>query len=139
MQKNEIVELAEKIKKLYGTDPIKICKELGININYINLNPKIYQAYTICVSDKPVININKHFSVTSQKILCAHELGHALMHTGKNIINQFNDETNGICEYEANLFAVALLFSNDMFDIDIIKMNNYLLKGILDFNIKLGQ
>ena len=39
-------------------------------------------------------------------------------------------------EYEANLFAVALLFDDDDFNMPISRMSNYLLKGILDYNIK---
>ena len=136
MQTNEIIELAEKIKKNYGNDPIQICNELGICINYIHLNPKCYQAYTLCISDKPIINLNDKFTYESQKVLCAHELGHAIMHT-KNLINQFNDDSNGIYEYEANLFAVCLLFDKNDFNLDICKMDNYLLKGILDINIEL--
>lgn len=139
MDKNEIVNMAKKIKFEFGDDPLIICEELGIDINYIKLNPKFYKAYTICVNDNPVININEVFTGLSTKILCAHELGHALMHAKQNTINQFEDDHNGICEYEANLFAVSLLFDDSMFDVDIIKMDNYLLKGILDFNLKLDK
>ena len=109
---------------------------LNIKINYINLKPNVYPAYTVNISDKKVININKNFTSKSQKVLCAHELGHALMHNDK-LINQFKDEHNGNYEFEANLFAVALLFNEEDFNIKFNKLDNYILQGILDSNIEL--
>ena len=54
------------------------------------------------------------------------------------------DPVDGFCyfwsksEFEANLFAVALLADNDInmkLSIPLEKMNNYLLKTIMDYNI----
>lgn len=135
MESDEIIQLAKKLKKKYGNDPIEICNKINIIIRHIKLKPDVYQAYTITPFGKPIINLNEHFTNLSQKVLCAHELGHALMHKDK-LINEFNDN-NEIYEYEANLFAVALLFNEDDFDIELKKMDNYLLKGLLDMNIKL--
>ena len=39
-------------------------------------------------------------------------------------------------EYEANLFAVSLLFDDDQFNMPISEMSNYILKSILDWNIR---
>ncbi|WP_050607235.1 ImmA/IrrE family metallo-endopeptidase [Clostridium niameyense] len=131
----KIINLAQYLKKKYDKDPIKICDKLGIQINYINLKPNIYPAYTIKIGKSPVINLNNYLTSKSQKILCAHELGHALLH-GDKLINEFNDTNNGIYEYEANLFAVALLFNQKDLCIDISTIDNYILKGLLDYNIK---
>ncbi|CDI49997.1 ImmA/IrrE family metallo-endopeptidase [Clostridium tetani] len=136
MRQDEIIKLAKSLKKQYTTNPIEICNKLGIDINYTNLKPNIYAAYTTRIGKKPVIRLNSHFTLKSQRVLCAHELGHALMH-GNKIINEFNDNHNGVNEYEANLFAVALLFNETDFAIDIKQMDNYMLKGILDYNIRL--
>lgn len=133
MDKNKIIQLAQNIKNKYGNDLIKICDELGIKINYIHLKTKIYPAYTVKINKKPIINLNEHFTLKSQNILCAHELGHVLMHD--KLLNQFGDEHNGVEEYEANLFAVALLFNPN--DLELNLMDNYLLKGLLDMNIEL--
>jgi hypothetical protein len=54
------------------------------------------------------------------------------------------DPVDGFCyfwsksEFEANLFAVALLADDDInmkLSIPLEKMNNYLLKTIMDYNI----
>ena len=136
MSNEEIIKLATSLKTNFGTtDTIKLCSMMGIKIEYMNLNPGIYKAYTIHFNN-PIIKLNNHFTLTSQKVLCAHELGHALLHND-NVFNQFNDDHNGVNEYQANLFAVALLFNRSDFNIDISKMDNYMLRNILDKNIKI--
>ena len=41
--------------------------------------------------------------------------------------------------YEANLFAVALLCNEDEFNMPLAKMSNAVLKSILDCNVSYGQ
>ena len=85
------------------------------------------------------ISINNKYSEKAKKILCAHELGHALLH--EQCINYFATTSSNVMtniEFEANLFAVALLADNDInmkLSIPLEKMNNYLLKTIMDYNI----
>lgn len=137
MSKNEIIRLAQKIRNHYKTNnAIEICNKLGIKLNTTNLKPKIYPAYTTCICNIPIITLNEQYTNKSKMVLCAHELGHALMHTNK-LINEFGDNHNGYCEYEANLFAVALLFNENDFCIKLSDMDNYLLKNLLDDNIHL--
>lgn len=135
MSNKDITDLAEKIKVNYNTkDPLKLCKILGIEINYTHLNPNFYPAYTIISGKTPVITLNSHFTKTSQMVLCAHELGHALMHNSK-ILNQFNGQSNEKEEFEANLFAVSLLFDQESLGFAISGLDNYSLKWLLDLNI----
>ncbi|MCM1988797.1 ImmA/IrrE family metallo-endopeptidase [Oceanirhabdus seepicola] len=138
MTGDKIIQLANSLKIKYGTkDPIELCKNLKIKISTTKIKPEIFPAYILHVSENPSIVLNEHYTINSQKILCAHELGHALLHK-ENILNQFKgDSSSEKIEYEANLFAVALLFNRSDFKIDILKMNNYLLEGILDYNLKL--
>lgn len=136
MNSETIIQLARNYKDKYGDDPLKICEILNIKINYINLKPTVYPAYTLSIGNKKVININNKFTNKSQKVLCAHELGHALLHDDK-LINQFKDNHNGNYEFEANLFAVALLFNEEDFNVKFNKLDNYILQGILDSNIEL--
>ena len=73
-------------------------------------------------------------------MLCAHELGHALLH--EDCVNHFavtNKNVTTHVEQEANLFALALLTSDDIDEdlcIPLSNMSNYLLKSIMDYNIK---
>ena len=80
--------------------------------------------------------INDRFDIPAKTVLCAHELGHALLHN--DLINHYDltTKTKGTSvEYEANLFAVSLLFDDDDFIIPIESMSGYILKLILDYNI----
>ena len=90
------------------------------------------KAYTIRSDNYPtIIIINGRYEHKSQLVLCAHELGHALLHSDD--INNFAVTSKNAfknVEYEANLFAVSLLFNES--DLNI---SNYLLKQVLDYNI----
>ncbi|MGL5153129.1 MAG: ImmA/IrrE family metallo-endopeptidase [Clostridium sp.] len=133
----EIIDMVNKLKEEHGTnDPGAICKELNIKIRKISLNPEPMKAYTLKIEGKPHISINTKFTLKSQKVLCAHELGHAQLHDQK-YYNYYGGE-NTVEEHEAHLFAVALLFNQEDFDVPIYKMSSSELKYILDSNLKLN-
>ncbi|WP_461207855.1 ImmA/IrrE family metallo-endopeptidase [Clostridium sp. DL1XJH146] len=137
MPKDEIVSLALELKSYYKTnDPFKIGRNMGMKFDFFPFRKVAMQAYVIkpYANSKPLIYINSNFDKLSQKVLCAHELGHAIMHS--NPCNHFDGNSiSTLHEYEANLFAVAFLFNPDIFIMDITKMDNYLLRSILDNNI----
>lgn len=136
MGTENIIKLANNIKNKYkGFSILDIIKRLNIRISYTNLNPKIYPAYTLNINGNPTIILNSEYDIKSQNVLAAHELGHALLHKD-NYYNQFGDERNGDQEYEANLFAVSLLFNEDDFNIKFTSLTNYELKYLLDLNIR---
>ncbi|WP_455793575.1 ImmA/IrrE family metallo-endopeptidase [Clostridium butyricum] len=138
MGTNEIIEFAKEIRNIYhGESVIDVIRQNDIAISFTNLNPKMYPAYTINTGKTTAIILNNHFNVIQQNILAAHELGHILLHDDK-IINQFGGD-NEIQEYEANLFAVALLFDENEFNVKFNKLTNYELKYILDHNIKFNS
>ena len=65
-----------------------------------------------------------------------YELGQALLHSDD--INNFAVTSKNAfknVEYEANLFAVSLLFNESDFNMKVLNMSNYLLKQVLDYNI----
>ena len=135
---NEIISLARNLKKYYSTDdPFVIAEAFGIRVLPRFKGVKDFKAHTIKIEGYPtIININGKLSAVSQKVLCAHELGHALMH--EETINHFditraNLATNA--EYEANLFAVALLFDEKKFNVPLERMSGSVLKSIMDYNI----
>lgn len=137
LTRNEIVEIAIKLKKTYKTtNPFKIAEMLKIDCNFVAFSKHIVQAYIIrpYESQKPFIYINSNFDEKSQQIFCAHELGHAILHSSP--CNHFdgNPLSNSV-EHEANLFAIALLFNPQSFNMDIESLNNYALKAILDHNV----
>ena len=143
MQAKDIIALARGIKVSWQTnDPYEIAERLGIVVLHRDTNIKDFTAQTLKFPSYPtIISINNAYSEFSKKVLCAHEVGHALLH--EECINHFAITNKNIAtnvEHEANLFAVALLADDDIDDIlayPLSNMSNYLLKSILDYNIHL--
>ena len=142
MKPQDIFSLVKDIKNTWNTnDPYEIAKRFGIEVLHRNNCLKDFTAHTIKIPGYPtIISINDDYTDFSKKLLCAHELGHALLH--ENCINHFAGSQSTIAtnvEYEANLFAISLL-SDDNLDnelsIPLSKMDNYLLKSIIDYNLK---
>ena len=141
MNAQDILSFARDLKEYWNTnDPFEIADILGIEVLKRDFCNKAFTAQTVKVPGYPtIISINNSYTEFSQKVLCAHELGHALLH--QDCINHFattNKNRSTAVEYEANLFAVALLGSNDLensLTVPLTKMSNYLLKSILDANI----
>ena len=138
MKAKEIKKLAGELKANYNTqDPFKIADRFGIKTIISKTLPADRKAYTVRSENYPtMIIINGRYEQRSQMVLCAHELGHALLHPeGVNNFAVTSDNAFKNVEYEANLFAVSLLFNEDDFNMNILDMGNFLLKQVLDYNI----
>ncbi len=134
MRKDTIILYAKVIKKSFpDLSIIEIARLLSYKVVLINLDFKFLTANNYRYeNNNKVIFINSNFSKEEQNILCAHELGHAILdHPYKNTYK----DKNLAYEYEANLFAVSLLFNEDDFNMPFIDMSNYTLQTILDKNI----
>ena len=142
MRAQEIIAYARSLKQWCGTNnPYTIAERLGIAVLHRNCSVKGFTAQTVKMEGYPaIISINDRYTEYSKKVLCAHELGHAVFH--ENCVNHFsgsNQNTVTDAEWEANLFAVALLVADDIDErlkLPLEKMNNYLLKSILDNNLE---
>lgn len=145
MNAKEIIEYARDIRESWHTnDPYKIANRYGIVVLHRKTCIKNFTAQTISFDGYPtVISINDDYSDFSKKILCAHELGHALLHN--ECINHFATTSKNVTshvEREANLFAIALLSDKNIDDflaVPLSSMDNYLLKSIMDYNIELNN
>lgn len=138
MRAQQIIRLAYDIKSVWKTNnPFEIAEKYGIKVLVRNVNIGDFKAQTLKMEGYPtIISINGLYGTLAQKVLCAHELGHALLHTEP--INHFDITTKNVhtnVEYEANLFAVALLCNEDEFNMPLSKMSNAVLKSILDCNV----
>ena len=101
------------VRKYGPRDPFRIADALGFSVVRIPLEGirGFYQYVKRC----KIIYIADNLNEADARFVCAHELGHALLHRGYNRI--FMDAhtyfpTNRY-EVEANRFAVDLLFDDD--------------------------
>lgn len=115
------------IKKHHTNDPFKIAQEKDITILYQELG-KI-GGYFRSYKRMPIIHINNSLDVEMQRVVCAHELGHAVLHPSVNTTffkrNTFFSTDK--LENEANTFAAHLLIPDSSFQnclIEQMTINN---------------
>ncbi len=100
------------IRKYHTRDPFQLARRLGIQVKYINT--KQQKGFCRIILKQRFIFINRNMSEQMQRMACAHELGHLLLH--RPLLNEkqwllemelfdIRNET----EYEANVFAADLL------------------------------
>ena len=103
--------------KFNTRDPFEICKYMNIHIHYKDLgnNLKAYYFYQSRIKN---IIINSRSGTIVRRILCAHELGHAVLHSKLAAMHGFQEtklfDTLVPTEYEANLFAAELIIPDDI-------------------------
>ena len=110
--------LPRRLLRRYGTSvPFELADCLGITILECH-DFKLQKGAFKVILNNCFIFINANLSTEMKKLVCAHELGHALLHrplgktdTGLMEFELF-DITN-TTEYEANLFAANLLLDEE--------------------------
>ena len=114
MKKRNAAATARSLVRRFGTrDPFDIAEQLGIEIVFRNDFKRQKGAFKVILRT-PFIFINANLSSYMQRMVCAHELGHALLHRdlGKSKLGLVEFEImdiNSVAELEANLFAGELL------------------------------
>lgn len=134
-------------------DPFQLARLLGYAVKFLDL--KNQKGFCTNIYNNFFIFINRNLSDQMQRMTCAHELGHILLHkdrlartkTGK--LAQFVEmelfDIKNEAEYEANLFAANLLIDeSDMMDklksgYDIVSAAAYLDVNVNLLAIKLAE
>lgn len=133
----EIINYAMGIREfLHTNDPYKIAAYYGIQVKERVGSIGSRPAYTNKTDGYPtIICIMSNYTAKSKKILCAHELGHALLHSdGYNTFDVTRRNKDSSVEYEANVFALALLSGEKALS-QIKDMSPYAVKMCLDRRI----
>ena len=114
-----IYDIVEELKEKYGTaDPFELCECLGIKVAVAPLG-SLKGLYTF-IDNVPVILISSSIKRIPQLIVCAHELGHHVLHSDiakEGALREFTffnmrDKT----EAEANRFMANLTVDDDELD-----------------------
>ncbi|PDZ12041.1 hypothetical protein CON70_08385 [Bacillus pseudomycoides] len=111
----DIKEYVLNIAKKYETNnPFEIARQKNIYVLYEDLGNTLgfYNTYKRI----KFIHINNQIDEITQRFVCAHELGHALLHPKANTPFLRNQTFFSIdrFEIEANTFAVELLLTDDL-------------------------
>lgn len=109
--KEYVLNIIEKYKT---TDPFEIAKEKNIIVLFEDLGNTLgfYNTY----KRFKFIHINNQIDEITQRFVCAHELGHAVLHPKANTPFLRNQPFFSVdrLEIEANTFAVELLLTDNM-------------------------
>lgn len=112
-----IKEKTNQLKKRYNTEcPYEIASYLKIHVMEHNLHPDINGYYKYDRRNQYIV-INHNLDLNQQRIVCAHELGHAVLHPKVNTPFMNNNTFLSVSkiELEANRFAAELLIPDDSF------------------------
>ena len=114
----EITEaVARLVKKYDERDPFGLCRAMNIILLFQPLgnSPDAIKGFFLECKRIRTITVNSDLPEVIQKIIVAHELGHATCHH-KSGIHAFHEvamfEQNSVMEKEANLFAAELLLDD---------------------------
>lgn len=115
-----ICDTVQKIRDKYAeSDPFRLCEDMEILTLYspMGTTPSSCKGFYLTQSRIKSITINSDLSQDLQRIICAHELGHATLHDEFSGVNGFHDfaffDAVNRLEYEANIFAAELLIQDE--------------------------
>ena len=121
MAYDNIVRTVAKLKAKCGdTDPFALCSILGIPVCYspMGKGKDAIKGFFVKSNRIKVITVNSDLPYMIQRIITAHELGHAMLHADSGM-HAFHElalfDESSRREKEANLFASELLISDDDF------------------------
>lgn len=114
MKMQHIIDLAHSVRRDYGgRDVFETAENSGANVWYKPLGG--LKGFYLCENGKRYIVINEELDETMARVVCAHELGHDMLHRDlavggirENTMFLSGNKT----EREANIFAAELLISD---------------------------
>ncbi len=116
MAQQYIHGIAQELVERFGTrDPFAIAEGLGAHVKLVDNFVNLKGMYRVILGERYIF-LSSHLDEQTQRIVCAHELGHDQLHrtlATDNIIREFMlYDMKSRPEYEANLFAAALLLDD---------------------------
>ncbi len=111
-----IHDLAQALVDRFDTrDPFAIAEGLGAHVRLVDNFVNLKGMYRVILGERYIF-ISSHLDLPTQRIVCAHELGHDQLHrtlATDSIMQEFMlYDMKSRPEYEANLFAAALLLDD---------------------------
>ncbi|MCM8901293.1 ImmA/IrrE family metallo-endopeptidase [Caldicoprobacter algeriensis] len=139
MKKNIHARVKHLVQKYETRDPLRLAKYLNIHVVHKEYSPHTKGYYIKTIKNKFIV-VNSTLDEHSQRIVLAHELGHAILHSSEPIyfVREYTLFPIGPYEAEANKFAAELLI--DDYDIKEIRYEPInLIASALKVNEKLVE
>lgn len=113
--KNRIISEAERLIRLYGRDPFVMAENMGIEIRRCDLGT-LKGMYTVILGNRFIV-INQNLSDNESRQVCAHELGHDVLHRAFEENEAFREHSlvdmDKKPEFEASAFAAEILLEDN--------------------------
>jgi Zn-dependent peptidase ImmA (M78 family) len=112
---------ARRVKRKYGElNPIRLCAAMGIHLMYAALGngERSCKGFFLYQSRCKTIVVNDQMDENYQRVILAHELGHAVLHSPIAGVAAFHDfglfADASSLEHEANVFAAEYLLDDKL-------------------------
>ncbi|MEG0017640.1 MAG: ImmA/IrrE family metallo-endopeptidase [Hydrogenoanaerobacterium sp.] len=118
---------AKQLCKQYGTsNPFALCEALNIEVLYCDL-PRDVNGFYLLAGEAQIVFLNDGLDECEARIVCGHELGHALLHRDYNSA-LLSTQTLLNCqryENEADTFCACLLIDDELCaDDEVVTLEN---------------
>lgn len=137
-----IIQIPQRLVKQYETrDPFLLAQCTGCHVKFINTRHQ--KGFCRILLNNRYIFINQNMSPQMQRMTCAHELGHILLHTdvlkqqGHFAEMELFDITDHR-ELEANQFAADLLI-DDQELLDLLKEGHDMVGAAAQLNVNVNM
>ncbi len=107
---------AEQLVEKYQTsDPFSLCEQMGIPIVKEEL-PESVRGFSISIKNRKIVYLNALLEDIMLRQVCAHELGHIMLHRQHNLIFMMEHTlyVHEKFEREADQFCAALLIPQNL-------------------------
>ena len=118
MHEWDIIEMAEELARQFSRDPFQLAEAEEVTVSFCDLKSQPGAYYV--VRGYPILLLSEHLPPAVTEMVCAHEMGHHLLHRDILFRRQveknpppLGEETVRRTEREANLFAASFLLPDD--------------------------
>ena len=112
-----IAKVVQKLKRRYQEDdPERLCLDMDILLRHMPMGKgaNVCKGFFLRQSRIPLIMLSSDQPKSLQRIVLAHELGHANLHGEAKAFHEFQlFGSIQRCEYEANIFAAEYLLPDE--------------------------
>jgi Zn-dependent peptidase ImmA (M78 family) len=121
-----IRDIVEGLMEMYkARNPFELCKCLEIKVIFSDLGDEVKGFFQRTVEGYEIIHINERLSEEEQRYICAHELGHAILHTDISLSFFIENRLQVKNKYEiqADMFAAELLIEDNLTPVEYSGLN----------------